>query len=52
MSKDVRSGRPLVGAWGALQTNQAFQPLEAELDPPTQAVEGQNIICREVIRRK
>ena len=47
MRQHLRSGRALVGARRALQADQTFQPLEAELDAPSQAVEGEDIGGRE-----
>src|SRR5262245_1503510 len=52
MSEDMRSGGPLVDSRRPLQTDQALQPLEAKFNAPSQTIEGQNIGCRELFRRK
>lgn len=40
---------PLVSSGRSLQANQALQPLEAELNPPSQPVEGNDVSSREVL---
>ena len=50
MSQNVWPGGAFIGPWWPLQANQALQALEAELDPPSQAIEGKNFcgckLCR------
>lgn len=49
MSKDMRSGGSLVRSRRPFQANQAFQPLEAEFNTPSQPIEGKNIVRRKVL---
>src|SRR5229473_3537825 len=50
MSQNMRSGGAFVGSWWSLQADQALQPLEAEFNAPSQAIEGENISRRKVFR--
>src|SRR6266436_297629 len=43
MSQHMRSRGAFVGSGWPLQADQALQPLEGELNPPSQAIESQNI---------
>src|ERR1700712_4679383 len=49
MSQNMRSGGAFVGSGRSLQADQALQPLEAEFNPPSQAIEGENISGCEVL---
>jgi len=49
MGQEIRLGGAFVGAWRAFQADQAFQALEGEFDPPSQAIEGKNVGGREVL---
>ena len=44
MSQKVGSGGARVGARWTLQADQALEPLEAQFDAPTQAIEGKDVI--------
>src|SRR6478736_8324781 len=50
MSQNMRSGGALVGSGRPLQADQALQPLEGEFNPPSQAIEGENVSGCEVFR--
>ena len=50
MSQHVRSGGALVGSGRSFQADQAFQAFEGEFNPPSQAIEGENIVCRKLLR--
>src|SRR5271167_3900958 len=52
MGQDVRSGGAFVSAGRSLQADQALQALEAELDPPSEAIKSENVSGREVLWRK
>src|SRR5208337_1230263 len=43
MGQDVRSGGAFVSAWRSLEADQALQALEAELDPPSEAIKSENV---------
>ena len=47
MGQDVRSGGAFVSAWRSLEADQALQALEAELDPPSEAIKSENVGGRE-----
>jgi hypothetical protein len=49
MDQNVRSCGTIVKTWRPFEADQAFQTFEAELDVPPQAVEVEDILCREVI---
>src|SRR6266540_165178 len=50
MSQHIRSGGTFVGTWWSSEANQAFQPLEAEFDAPSQAIKSKHISRSEVRR--
>src|SRR5258705_12115502 len=50
MSQHVRSGGALVGSGRSFQADQAFQAFKGEFNPPSQAIEGENIVRRELLR--
>lgn len=52
MGQDVRSGGAFVSSGRSLQADQALQALEAELDPPSEAIESENVGGREGLGRK
>ena len=43
MGQNVRSGGAFGGSGRSLQADQALEALEAEFNPPSQAIEGENI---------
>ena len=43
MGQNVRSGGAFVSAGRSLEADQALQALEAKLDPPSQAIERENV---------
>ena len=52
MGQQIGSGGAFVGAWRSLQTDQAFQALEPQFDPPSQAIKRKNVGGREGLRRQ
>ena len=52
MGQDVRSGGALIGAGRPFEADQALQALEAEFDPPSQAIKSENVGGREVLGRE
>src|SRR5215204_6207750 len=52
MCQHIRPGGALIDTWWSFQANQAFQALEAKLDAPSQAIEGENIGGRELLGAK
>ena len=52
MGQDVGSGGAFVSAGRSLQADQALQALEAELDPPSEAIKSENVGGREGLGRK
>lgn len=50
MSQNMRSGGTFVDSWWSLQADQTLEPLEGEFNPPSQAIEGENIRGCEVVR--
>src|SRR5580658_538378 len=52
MGQDVRSGGAFVSTGRSLQADQALQALEAEFDPPSQAIQSENVGGLEGLGRK
>ena len=48
MGQQIGLGGAFVGAWRSFQADQAFQALEGEFDPPSQAIKGKNVGGREI----
>src|SRR5262245_6871202 len=43
VGQHIRSGGAFVDSWWSLQADQALEPLEAELDAPSQTIEGKHV---------
>src|SRR5262245_20915565 len=52
VGQHIRSGGAFVDSWWSLQADQALEPLEAELDAPSQTIEGKHVSCSELLGSK